>query len=348
MGALTVGHVVTANNFATEEVLRLVGSAEANSEHSLGQAIVSHVETVLGSKSIHPSTDYVTEPGRGIRATVLGHRIIVGSPTFLQECDISLGRSIDEAVSEYEEMGHTVVVCAVDRIIAGCISLSDKVKPEAAHAVRVLKKQGVRVIMLTGDNERTARAIAGQIGVNTVFAGVLPSHKAAKVKALQDLGQVVAMVGDGINDAPALAQADLGIAVGAGTEVAIEAADVVLIKDNLMDVYAAMHLSRATVHRIYYNFIWAVLYNAVGIPIAAGALYTFGVMLNPMIAAGAMALSSVSVVLSSLLLKRYRRPTDLYDEPQSSQRALLGCFGRLLSRLTLSKTPYRPLISSPA
>ena len=314
-----------------EELLQLMGSVEANSEHSIGQAIMQHATARFGAKCIKHASDYETVPGRGVRAAVLGKHVAVGSPAFLRESSVAISEEQEAAVVEHESRGHTVVLCAVDGVLAGMAALADMCKPEAARAVQVLLDHGVRVIMLTGDNEQTARAIAYQVGIPTVFAGVLPSHKSAKVRELQEQGEVVAMVGDGINDAPALAQADLGIAVGAGTEVAIEAADVVLIKDDLLDVFFAMHLSRATVHRIQYNFIWAVVYNLIGVPIAAGVLYGAGVVLTPMMASGAMAMSSVSVVMSSLLLKRYRKPALSTVAGSRSWRRGRGVFGAVRS-----------------
>ncbi|EGD77650.1 ATPase [Salpingoeca rosetta] len=335
-----------AANATADDVLRLMASVEVNSEHAIGEAIVAHATTTLGRGCIRPSSDYETVPGKGVRAVVMGRPVAVGSPAFMKECGMTLDAAAEAAVLEFEGRGHTVVVCGADGVALGFVSLSDRCKPEAARTVQVLHDEGVRVIMLTGDNERTARAIAAQVGIETVFAGVLPSHKADKVRQLQEQGEVVAMVGDGINDAPALAQADLGIAVGAGTDVAIEAADVVLIKDDLMDVFVAMHLSKATVHRIYYNFIWAVLYNAVGVPVAAGVLYGAGIVLTPMMASGAMALSSVSVVMSSLLLKRYKKPPPLGSRRRSRASSnvcsvLLAGIMRVFGRRSADRSSVR-------
>eukprot|EP00043_Microstomoeca_roanoka_P012258 m.117956 g.117956 ORF g.117956 m.117956 type:complete len:1091 (-) comp15440_c1_seq2:314-3586(-) len=336
MGAPSVFSVLLLNEEAgvsESEMVRLVASAEANSEHVLGQAIVTYAELQHGRNMIKPATDYVTEPGKGIRAHVSGREVIVGSPIFIAEVGVNCDGNTKEAIKEHEEQGRTVILAVIDGQLLGLFTLADQCKPEAARTVQVLRRRGIKVAMLTGDNERTARAIAAQVGVPTVFAQVLPSHKAEKVRQLQEQGEIVAMIGDGINDAPALAQADLGVAVGAGTEVAIEAAGIVLIKDDLLDVCVAMHLSKATVHRIYYNFIWAVLYNIVGVPIAAGVLYPLGIMLTPMMASAAMALSSVSVVMSSLLLRRYEKP----DFSEQAQPSLTRRVVRLLPRLWSTK-----------
>ncbi|EGD80623.1 ATPase [Salpingoeca rosetta] len=336
-----------------DEVLQLVASAEVDSEHVLGQAIVAHATEQFGAGCLRPAADYTTIPGRGISATIEGVAVLVGSPSLLDESGIAASDDARAQVHALEEQGNTVVLCSADGVLVGCVALADQCKEDSAQAVRVLQKQGLRTVMLTGDNERTAKAIADQVGIDTVFAGVLPSHKAAKVQELQEQGEVVAMVGDGINDAPALAAADLGVAVGAGTDVAIEAADVVLIKDNLLDVFVALHLSKATVRRIHYNFIWAIVYNAIGVPIAAGALYSLGVVLTPMMASGAMAVSSVSVVCSSLLLRRYRSPTsqEMDDAstlgPRTKQRTLLQRLFPMQSRRNARRDGGRQLRQRP-
>jgi Cu+-exporting ATPase len=207
-----------------------------------------------------------------------------------------------------ESQGKTAVLVGVEGKLAGTIAVADTLKENSAAAVTALRSMGKEVIMITGDNRRTGEAIARQLGINRVLAEVLPGDKAAEVKKLQEEGLVVAMVGDGINDAPALSQADIGIAIGTGTDVAIEAGDIVLIKDDLRDVVMAMDLSSFTMRKIKQNLFWAFIYNTIGIPVAAGILYPFtGFLLNPMIAGAAMAFSSVSVVSNSLLMKRYRR-----------------------------------------
>ncbi|EDQ86940.1 uncharacterized protein MONBRDRAFT_21642 [Monosiga brevicollis MX1] len=226
----------------------------------------------------------------------------------MQTSRVRVVEEVEHLVSAFSSEGKTTVFVALDSKVVGLITLADTPKPDATETVELLRKLKIKVMMLTGDNERTAQAIGEQLGITNIIAQVLPSHKSREVARLQAEGEVVAMVGDGINDAPALAQADLGFAVGTGMDVAIEAADVVLMRDHLTDVPVAIDLSRATVRRIHTNFIWAVLYNLFSIPIAAGCLFPVGLMLRPVYASMAMALSSVSVVTSSLLLRRYKPP----------------------------------------
>ena len=349
-----------------QTVLRLLGAAEENSEHVLGKAIVAHVKRTLGASTLPTTENFVTGAGMGIVCSVDGYRVAVGNRAWMGKQNVSLEGTTGVAAGSHAELmdrleleGKTVAAVAVNGTLAAFVALADKPKPEAAQVVAVLKRRGIRVYMLTGDNERTARMVANSLGIRHVFAQVLPSHKADKIKELQNAGKVVAMVGDGINDAPALACAELGVAVGTGTDVAVEAAQVVLIKDNLMDVPVAIHLSHATVRRIHANFVWAVIYNAVGIPLAAGILYPVGIVLTPVMASLAMAFSSVSVVASSLLLKRYKKPSfalaeDLDGRPGWSTR-FVGTLGRLLAMVGLSdaaserqQRAYRPLMSSDA
>jgi Cu+-exporting ATPase len=289
---------------STEEILSLVAGAESASEHPLAEAVVQAAReknlTLVAPES------FEAIPGRGIRAQVKGYQLLIGNREFMIESEITFG---DESqVTEEEEKlagaGKTVLFVALDGHLKTLIAIADRIKPDAVRTVRRLQDLGLRVVMLTGDNSVTAQAIANQAGITEVIAQVLPEHKADKVAALQEKGLKVAMVGDGINDAPALARADIGIAMGTGIDVAIESGDIVLMKGELGGVLTALSLSRATMRNIRQNLFWAFAYNVIGIPVAAGLLYIFGgPTLNPMIAGGAMAASSVSVVTNALRLR---------------------------------------------
>ncbi|XP_065058304.1 copper-transporting ATPase 1-like isoform X1 [Rhopilema esculentum] len=246
--------------------------------------------------------------------------VYIGNRELMKKQNIEIAPDADQQIRELEEKGKTGVFVAVNGELVATVAIADSLKDESKLAVSRLHQMGMKVILLTGDNERTANAIANQLGIDTVFAGVLPNHKVKKVKSLQMAGSVVAMVGDGINDSPALAQADLGVAIGTGTDVAVEAADIVLINNNLMDFVAAIDLSRKTVSRIRINFVFALVYNMIGIPIAAGILQPVGVVLEPWMASAAMAMSSVSVVTSSLWLKRYKKPSYHENEGDNERR----------------------------
>ena len=309
-GTLTEGkpqvvEIVTAGNPLTEsELLRLVASAEQSSEHPLAQAIVDKAKAQ--NLKMEQASGFDAIPGHGMKATVVGKTLLVGNRKLMADNNIALGSHTEHAAS-LEFAGRTVVYTAIDGKFAGMIAIADAVRKNAKQAVEKLAAMGVQVAMLTGDNRATAERIAGELGIHTVFAEVLPGQKADKVKELQSQGKLVAMVGDGINDAPALAQADVGIAIGAGTDVAMETADVVLMKSDPFDVIGAITLSRATLRKMHQNLWWAAGYNTIAFPIAAGLFYpALGLILRPEIAALSMSGSSLLVAINALLLKRTR------------------------------------------
>ena len=294
-----VSHGVSENT-----LLALAAGVEKNSQHPLALAVVKAAQE--RGLTIEPATQFDTFGGRGVAATVLGENVLVGNRAFLIEKTVTIPDETETRITALEQEGKTAVLVAAGGQIAGIIAIADTLKPTTRDAIAKLRDMGIGVAMITGDNRRTAEAIARQVGIDTVIAEVLPQDKEAEVKALQAQGQVVAFVGDGINDAPALAQADVGIAIGSGTDVAIESGDIVLIRDDLIDAVAAIQLSKKVMGRIKGNIFWAFAYNAALIPIAAGVLYpSFGITFRPELAALAMAASSVTVVSLSLLLKRY-------------------------------------------
>ena len=313
-GTLTHGKPTVADialfsrEYTEQELLKWLACAESGSEHPLAEAIVNYGKG-LGFDIISP-TQFEALAGRGLKAMVEGREILFGNQACMTEYGVTglSQEGMDQALA-LSEQGETALFLAIDKMFQAVIGVADAIKNEAPEIVRVLKRMGVEVVMLTGDNEKTAKAIAAQVGVKTVIAQVLPTDKADQVERLQQGGRRVAMVGDGINDAPALAQADVGIGMGTGIDIAIESADIVLMTGHLSGVVTALSLSRATMINIKQNLFWAFAYNVIGIPVAAGVLYIFGgPTLNPMIGGAAMALSSVSVVTNALRLRFFKPP----------------------------------------
>ncbi|HOJ49142.1 MAG TPA: heavy metal translocating P-type ATPase [Bacillota bacterium] len=287
-----------------EVLLKLAASAEKGSEHPLGEAIVRRAEKE--GIELLKADSFKAVPGQGLEVTVESAKILVGNKRLMEENSISVA-GVERQADSLAEQGKTPMYVAMNGILCGIIAVADVIKESSRGAIQKLHESGLKIVMITGDNQRTAAAIAKQAGIDAVLAEVLPQDKADEEKKLQADGKKVAMVGDGINDAPALAQADVGIAIGSGTDVAMESADIVLMRSDLEDVPAAIALSRATIKNIKQNLFWAFGYNVLGIPIAAGLLHIFGgPLLNPMIAAAAMSLSSVSVVTNALRLKRIK------------------------------------------
>uniref|UniRef100_A0A3P8ULR1 Copper-transporting ATPase 2 n=1 Tax=Cynoglossus semilaevis TaxID=244447 RepID=A0A3P8ULR1_CYNSE len=351
-------------------ILAVVGTAEASSEHPLGRAVSKYCKKELGCDLLGHCQEFQAVPGCGISCRVFNvehllqkgpqqiseehfllpgattdessllsdenpythmpsqspsYLVIIGNREWMRRNGHHIGADIDAAMSSHEMKGQTAILVAVDGMLCAMIAIADTVKAEAALAVHTLSSRGIDVVMITGDNRRTAKAIAAQVGIRKVFAEVLPSHKVAKVQELQEKGLRVAMVGDGVNDSPALARSDVGIAIGTGTDVAVEAADIVLIRNNLLDVVTSIELSKKTVQRIRINFVFALIYNLLGIPIAAGVFMPAGLVLQPWMGSAAMAASSVSVVLSSLLLRTYKKTSvDLYETRARGQMKSLG------------------------
>nr|XP_054595458.1 copper-transporting ATPase 2 isoform X2 [Nothobranchius furzeri] len=339
-------------------ILALVGTAEASSEHPLGMAVAKYCKDELDSDVLGYCRDFQAVPGCGISCWVsnvehllhqseehfflagattdessllatgeqtptaegTSYSVLIGNREWMRRNGHHIKADVDAAMSSHEIKGQTAILVAINGVLCAMLAIADTVKAESALAVHTLNSMGIEVVMITGDNKRTAKAIAAQVGIRKVFAEVLPSHKVAKVQELQERGLRVAMVGDGVNDSPALACADVGVAIGTGTDVAIEAADIVLIRNDLLDVVASIELSKKTVHRIRINFIFALIYNLLGIPVAAGVFMPAGLVLQPWMGSAAMAASSVSVVLSSLLLRMYQKTSvELYESRARGQ-----------------------------
>jgi P-type Cu2+ transporter len=309
-GTLTKGEPevtdVLVDGLLEDEMLALAAAVERESEHPLASAVVRHsVERGLVAR---PATDFRNVPGYGATAEVDGHRVIVGTRKLMTDQGVDLG-ALSAKRDELAEAGRTAVLVAVDGRVVGVIAMADAARATAAAAVSTLHDAGIQVVMLSGDNQATAQRIASQLGIDSVIAEVLPQDKSAKIVELQAAGKRVAMVGDGVNDAPALAQADLGIAIGAGTDVAIETADVVLMRSDPLDVALALRIGKGTVRKMRQNLGWAIGYNLIALPIAAGVFEpSLGLVLRPEIAALSMSGSSLVVAVNALLLKRLKLP----------------------------------------
>jgi Cu+-exporting ATPase len=296
-GEPSVTDVVTMGEIGEGDVIRYAAIVEKGSEHPLGEAIIREARAM--DVEIPDPVSFEAIPGHGVRAEFEGGYMMLGNRRLMEDDGVEIV-GFEEEIRTLEQQGKTVMILAVNKRIEGLIAVADTLKEHSAEAVDAIKKMGIEVVMLTGDNERTAKAIAERLNMNSVLAEILPGEKAEVIKELQRGGKVVGMVGDGINDAPALAQADIGIAIGSGTDVALETGGIVLIKDDLRDVVASIQLSKQTVGKIKQNLFWAFAYNVALIPIAALGL------LNPIYAAGAMASSSITVVTNSLLLRRFK------------------------------------------
>jgi P-type Cu+ transporter len=305
-GTLTEGRPVVVDaqvNGDRDAALAMIAAVETKSEHPLARAVVAFAKTSPAKAGWPTVTDFQAVAGRGLFANVDGHHVIVGTQALLRESGIDAAAFEDSAIA-WAEQGRTVVVAAIDGAPAAAFAIADTLRPNAAAVVASLKRRGLRIVMLSGDRNATAGAIARQAGVDEVIAEVLPDGKVDAIKSLQSGGHHVAMVGDGLNDAPALAQADIGIAMAAGADIAAEAASVTLMRNDLAGVEQAIVLARKTMRTMKQNLFWAFVYNVVGIPVAAGVLYpAFGILLSPILASAAMAFSSVSVVSNSLRLR---------------------------------------------
>ena len=320
-GTITKGkpeltNVVAETGFDEDEVLRLAATIERNSEHPLASAIVEGAK--VQGITLAEAKNFNAIPGHGVEADVEGRHVLLGNSKLMETRNVSLGRLVLES-QRLADDGKTPMYSAVDGRAAGIVAAADTVKEESAGAIAALKRLGLEVVMLTGDNRRTANAIGRQVGVDRVLAEVLPQDKAHEVQKLQLEGKKVGMVGDGINDAPALTQADVGFAIGTGTDVAIEAADITLISGSLRGVVTAIEVSKATMRNVYQNLFGAFIYNGLGIPIAMGLLYPFiGLLLSPLLAAAAMAASSVTVVTNANRLRGWQ-PNETLQVKEAQQ-----------------------------
>jgi len=305
-GKSKVTDIATVDGFSADEALRLVGAAEAKSSHPLAGAVLDELKK--RDFILPESVDkFKNLSGLGVKAVVDGKQLLIGTVRLMKEQGIALG-ILEQKINEFLEKGETIMILAVDGSIKAVIGVVDPIKPNAIKTVESLKALGIEIAMITGDNKNTAENVASRIGIERVFAEVIPADKASYVKKLQEEGKFTAMVGDGVNDAPALAQSDVGIAIGAGTDVAIETAKVVLMKSDPLDILRAITLSKATVRKMKQNLFWASIYNVLAIPIAGGILYpSFGIMLRPEFAALLMSVSSIIVAVNAVSLKRVEK-----------------------------------------
>ena len=297
------------------ELLRLTASVEKNSEHIIAKAIVDYASK-KGTK-VPKTQDFKAIPGKGAQGKVDGKEVYVGSPNLLKEMNVEVN---DEKIAALQEQGKTVVFTLVDGKLVGAFALADKIREESRQAIQNLKAAGVKVFMLTGDAEAVASGVSKELNIDDYFAQVLPDQKADKIKSLKEKGYRVAMVGDGINDAPALVTADVGIAIGAGTDVAIESADIILVKNDPQDVPKVADLSKKTYSKMLQNLWWAAGYNIFAIPLAAGILASFGVIIDPAVGAILMSLSTVLVAVNSQTLRRYEPKTEISIEKSSASQ----------------------------
>jgi Cu2+-exporting ATPase len=308
-GTLTLGQprvvdTEAANGMTEDDVVRLIAAVEADSEHPIARAIVaSAAERGL---QLPPSTGFEALTGRGVRATVEGRALEVGGPNLLRQLAVEPAQEIAQAAERFAARGQSAIYLLEGGRVLAVLAVADKVRPESREAIERLHADGIQVAMLTGDARAVADAVAAELGIDTVFAEVLPEQKAEKIEELQARGQRVAMVGDGVNDAPALVTANVGIAIGAGTDVAVEAGDVVLVRNDPRDVARIVALSRATYRKMIQNLGWAAGYNVVAIPLAAGVLAPWGIVLHPALGAVLMSASTVIVALNAQLLRRVR------------------------------------------
>ena len=301
-GTLTEGQFgvtdIDSASLTPQELLTYAGSLEVNSEHQIGKGILQ--ETKNRGYSLLPVQDFLTLPGKGLQGTVDGHKIMVVSPGYLEDEEISFDR---EHYQQLAQQGKTVVFVLADHTLAGSIALSDIVRETAKNAVAQLKKMNIQTVMLTGDNQKVSTYVANALGIDRVYAEMLPQQKAESIETLRRKGRIVAMTGDGINDAPSLAKADLGIAIGAGTDIAVETADVILVKNNPQDVIKIIRLSKVIYRKMIQNLAWATGNNLIALPLAAGVLYPLGIVLNPAVGAVLMSLITIIVAINARFMK---------------------------------------------